>query len=964
MNHPLASLVGPLRYACQRDFAMLGTVRDLRAVLERALAGASGVDAGALAHLRAALPYVDHPTPERRKAALRRVVAGLKLSGVALPVELEGMAANGAGLLEAPDAGPPEASSAPARSPAVDRPAQAPRRDEGRTLPLAGVLESAARPRLRPTPPQGIPRVPVGEEAPVPPGYVPPWKSTAPLPSEPRGKSAPPVSGPRPAPPAVAGAVAPPGAKPMPAAGRTAKGPRQASLDTGVEAAAPKKGKKKRAVAAEASRSEAKLLSIAPRSGPLSSPLNTLGKRLGPRLIAALNKKGLRRLGDILFLLPRCYEDRRRLRTIAELEPGQRGVTVGTVKQADFVPGRGGKRMFRAVVGDRSGSIAATYFNAGPWLKSRFTPGTRIVLSGEVRASMSGREMAHPEIEPAEDLDSTTSVHFNRIVPIYPGFERGEQRSFRELASRVSEQHAPALEDPLPVGLRKRLELMGLPEALRFIHFPPESADLEALDAHQSPAHRRLAFDELFFLQLGMALKRQGIKAEVGISFNVSPPRLQKALGTLPFQLTQAQARVVEELSRDMAHPEPMNRLVQGDVGSGKTAVAMVAALFALQDGYQVAVMAPTEILAEQHERNFRKVLEPLGFRVGLISAAGTAKSKRELREAVARGDIHLAVGTHALIQQDMAFQRLGLAVIDEQHRFGVLQRHTLMSKGPKPDVLVMTATPIPRTLAMTLYGDLDLSVIDQLPPGRTPISTRVFNEKQRSRVYEAVAAEINKGHQAYVVYPLVEESEKLDLEDATQGVEKLRQVFPDAKVGLLHGRMKPEEKDAVMADFREQRLHLLVCTTVVEVGVDVPNASIMVVESAERFGLSQLHQLRGRVGRGAAASYCFLVASSARSWDSTERLAVMEHSSDGFVIAEKDLELRGPGEFLGTRQSGLPELAVANLARDGDLLSMAQTEARRILEKDPELKTPENLGLVKALEERWEGRLALARVG
>jgi ATP-dependent DNA helicase RecG len=293
-----------------------------------------------------------------------------------------------------------------------------------------------------------------------------------------------------------------------------------------------------------------------------------------------------------------------------------------------------------------------------------------------------------------------------------------------------------------------------------------------------------------------------------------------------------------------------------------------------------------------------------------------------------------------------------------------VLQRHTLMSKGPKPDVLVMTATPIPRTLAMTLYGDLDLSVIDQLPPGRTPISTRVFNEKQRSRVYEAVAAEINKGHQAYVVYPLVEESEKLDLEDATQGVEKLRQVFPDAKVGLLHGRMKPEEKDAVMADFREQRLHLLVCTTVVEVGVDVPNASIMVVESAERFGLSQLHQLRGRVGRGAAASYCFLVASSARSWESTERLAVMEHSSDGFVIAEKDLELRGPGEFLGTRQSGLPELAVANLARDGDLLSMAQAEARRILEKDPELKTPENLGLVKALEERWEGRLALARVG
>ncbi|WP_419145183.1 ATP-dependent DNA helicase RecG [Myxococcus stipitatus] len=785
----------------------------------------------------------------------------------------------------------------------------------------------------------------------APPGYVqiPAWKSGETPPAAPRARVPPPrsSSGPQAARGAVTGNLV---AESAGEKGRAKKDKAQR--------------KKKRAVAAEASRSEAKLLSIAPRSGPLSSPLKTLGKRLGPRLVSALDKKGLRRMGDILFLLPRCYEDRRRLRTIAELEPGERGVTVGTVKVADFVPGKTGRRMFRAVVGDRSGSIAATYFNAGPWLKSRFTVGKRLVLSGEVRASMSGREMAHPEIEPADDLDSVTSVHFNRIVPVYPGFERGEQRSFRELASRVGEQYAHALEDPLPAELRRKLELMGLPEALRFIHFPPDSADLEALDAHQSPAHRRLAFDELFFLQLGMALKRQGIKAEVGISFDVSAPRMEKARSALPFQLTGAQARVVEELSRDMVRPEPMNRLVQGDVGSGKTAVAMVAALLALQDGYQVAVMAPTEILAEQHERNFRKVLGPLGFQVGLVSASGTAKAKRQVREAVARGDIHLAVGTHALIQEDIAFAKLGLAVIDEQHRFGVLQRHSLMSKGPRPDVLVMTATPIPRTLAMTLYGDLDLSIIDQLPPGRTPITTRVFNDKQRGRVYAAIAAELEKGHQAYVVYPLVEESEKLDLEDATRGVDKLRQAFPQARVGLLHGRMKAEEKDAVMEDFREKRLDLLVCTTVVEVGVDVPNASVMVVEAAERFGLSQLHQLRGRVGRGAAASYCFLVASSARSWESTERLAVMEQSSDGFVIAEKDLEIRGPGEFLGTRQSGLPELAVANLARDADLLSMAQAEARRILARDPDMKAAEHQGLVKALDERWEGRLALARVG
>ncbi|WP_223633174.1 ATP-dependent DNA helicase RecG [Corallococcus sp. EGB] len=969
MNHPLASLIGPLKYACQRDFAQLGTVRDLRTLMERTLATAGGVDARALEDLRAALPHVDPPAPpEHRKAALRQVLGALKLSGVTLPEELERVVVTGE--INAVASGFPRAPE--------------------RAHVLEGELASAP-PRRRLTPAQGT--------AEVRGNTVPPWRSQDPVP--PVGGGAAPA---RTATSAGANQVqakgepVPYGARMAAARTRTANpapvevqtyGARMAAarnaaaVPNGPAARAPSakpnaKGappadraptekarkKKAKAVGAEASRSEARLLSIAPRTGPLSAPLKTLGKRLGPRLVAVLDKKGLRRTGDILFLLPRCYEDRRKLRTIAELIPGERGVTVGTVKTADFVPGRGGKRMFRAVVGDRSGSIAATYFNAGPWLKSRFSVGKQLVLSGEVRASMNGREMAHPELEPAEDLENSTSVHFHRIVPVYPGFERGEQRSFRELASRISEQHAHHLEEPLPAELRRRYHLMGLPDALRFIHFPPDDADLEALDAHQSPAHRRLAFDELFFLQLGMALKRQGIKAEEGIAFNVSPERLDKARAALPFQLTGAQARVVGDIARDMARPEPMNRLVQGDVGSGKTAVALVAGMVALQDGYQVAVMAPTEILAEQHERTFRRILEPLGYRVGLISAAGTAKHKREVREAVSKGDIHLAVGTHALLEGGVSFQKLGLAVIDEQHRFGVLQRHTLMSKGLTPDVLVMTATPIPRTLAMTLYGDLDVSIIDQLPPGRTPITTRVFNNEQRARVYEAVGAELAKGHQAYVVYPLVEESEKLDLEDATQGAAKLQTVFPNASVGLLHGRMKPEEKDAVMEAFRDKRIELLVCTTVVEVGVDVPNASVMVVESAERFGLSQLHQLRGRVGRGAAASYCFLVAGAARSWESTERLGVMERSSDGFVIAEKDLEIRGPGEFLGTRQSGLPELAVANLVRDGDLLSLAQAEARRIMDKDPRLQDPDHQGLVKALEERWEGRLALARVG
>ncbi|NBD09362.1 ATP-dependent DNA helicase RecG [Corallococcus silvisoli] len=1060
MNHPLASLIGPLKYACQRDFAQLGTVRDLRTLMERTLAAAGGVDAGALEDLRAALPHVDPPAPpEHRKAALRQVLGALKRSGVALPEELERVVVTGelnavaARFPRAPERGhlleaesnpapprrrmtpppgtveargsavPPwrsqdpvplvrgEYRSAPggatssasrtagvgARGPGnavargvhpegigAGKVAQSPGFDGPRsTHPGGGPTQVDSFPSLKA---EGSPRGPRataprgGAAGPSPMSEAPPRGARLTAMDSGPGGAAPRAPAARSAAmdsdPGVAAARAPAGRSNMGGgpgvaaarapAGRTGVGadPRKVAPPADRPPAEKARKKKAKAVGAEASRSEAKLLSIAPRSGPLSAPLKTLGKRLGPRLIAVLDKKGLRRTGDILFLLPRCYEDRRKLRTIAELIPGERGVTVGTVKTADFVPGRGGRRMFRAVVGDRSGSIAATYFHAGPWLKSRFSVGKQLVLSGEVRASMNGREMAHPELEPAEDLESTTSVHFHRIVPIYPGFERGEQRSFRELASRISEQHAHHLEEPLPADLRRRYHLMGLPDALRFIHFPPEDADLEALDAHQSPAHRRLAFDELFFLQLGMALKRQGIKAEEGIAFAVTPERLEKARAALPFQLTGAQARVVGDLARDMARPEPMNRLVQGDVGSGKTAVALVAAMVALQDGYQVAVMAPTEILAEQHERTFRRILEPLGFRVGLVSAAGTAKHKRGVREAVAKGELHLAVGTHALLEGGVSFQKLGLVVIDEQHRFGVLQRHTLMSKGLTPDVLVMTATPIPRTLAMTLYGDLDVSVIDQLPPGRTPITTRVFNTQFRARVYEAVGAELAKGHQAYVVYPLVEESEKLDLEDATQGAAKLQQVFPSASVGLLHGRMKPEEKDAVMEAFRDKRIQLLVCTTVVEVGVDVPNASVMVVESAERFGLSQLHQLRGRVGRGAAASFCFLVAGAARSWESTERLGVMERSSDGFVIAEKDLEIRGPGEFLGTRQSGLPELAVANLVRDGDLLSLAQVEARRIMDADPKLQEPDHQGLVKALEERWEGRLALARVG
>ncbi len=724
----------------------------------------------------------------------------------------------------------------------------------------------------------------------------------------------------------------------------------------------PKKTRKKKAAATEEPSEEARMLSIAPTSGPLATPLKLVGWRINPRLVGLLNKKGLQRTGDVLFLLPRVYEDRRTLKKIAQLTSGERGTIIAEVRRAEDSFGRG-RRQFRAVLADSSGSIAAVFFQTGPWLKARFPIGKRLVVSGEARATNFGWEMPHPEIEPADDVE-TSPIHFNRIVPVYPGFERHEQRSLRELAFRVADKFASSIEEPLPEALRDRLKLLGLGEALRYLHFPPGDARLDALDSHTSPAHQRLAFDELFFLQLGMALRRRGVKVQPGIAFDVSAQRLDQAKALLPFTLTGAQQRVVSQVARDMARPEPMNRLLQGDVGSGKTAVALVAAAVAVENGYQVAVMAPTEILAEQHYRTFQKWLAPLGVEVALVTGSGTAKVKAAQRAAVASGKVRVAVGTHALIQESVSFEKLGLVVIDEQHRFGVMQRHLLMGKGVRPDVMVMTATPIPRTLAMTMYGDLDVSVIDELPPGRTPIETHVVSEKARSRAWDVVRSELGKGHQAYVIYPLVEESEKVDLADATQGAAQLKALFPEARVGLLHGRMKQDEKDTVMSAFRKHELDVLVSTTVVEVGVDVPNASVMVMEHAERFGLSQLHQLRGRVGRGAAKSFCILVTGYAQSAEAAERLHVMEESTDGFVIAERDLEIRGPGEFLGTRQSGLPELAVANLVRDQALLATAQEEARAIVDRDPELQAPEHQRLVRALEERWEGRLKLARVG
>ncbi|MDX2015239.1 MAG: ATP-dependent DNA helicase RecG [Myxococcaceae bacterium] len=926
--HPLEPLVGPLRFAAARDFANLSTVKSLATPLAGAIARASSSLAPELLDaLKAELVEIDAPDPTRRRASVSRVLAVLERAGVT-PGAAPGASGRSSGSVQSP--------GARARDEAV------------------GGREATAE--VAPLARGGSGQRPVASHGPPgqPPGRSRAHGNDASLPSSASSHES----------PARPASTARTADARTPSRPGTIDSTADERPDDAEPAAPPARGKARRGAKSADPDADAptRILSIAPQSGPLSLPVSKVGFRVNPRLLGVLKKRGIHRIGDVLFPLPRVYEDRRSLKRIAQLRGGERGTIIATVRDTEESFGRG-RRFFRAILADPSGSIAATYFQTGPWLKARFPIGKRLVASGEVRQSLRGWEMPHPEIEPADDVE-TSPIHFNRIVPVYPGFERHEQRSLRELAFKVSEQYARSIEEPLPDALREKVGVLPLAQALRIIHFPPPETSLTALDAHQSDAHRRLAFDELFFLQLGMALKRQGVKVTPGIAFDVSGERLGAATGLLPFTMTGAQARVVQQLARDMARPEPMNRLVQGDVGSGKTAVAMVAASLAAQNGYQVAVMAPTEILAEQHFKNFSRVFEKAGIDVALVTGSGASKVKRERRERVSSGQAMIAVGTHALIEDAVEFAKLGLVVVDEQHRFGVMQRHQLMAKGVRPDVLVMTATPIPRTLAMTMYGDLDVSVIDELPPGRTPIETRVFTDKGKSRAWEAVREQLAQGHQAYVVYPLVEESEKVDLGDATQGAEQLKAVFPTARVGLLHGRMKQDEKDAVMTAFRAHQLDVLVSTTVIEVGVDVPNASVMVIEHAERFGLSQLHQLRGRVGRGAAKSYCFLIAGYARSEEGQARLEVMAETNDGFVIAERDLEIRGPGEFLGTRQSGLPELAVANLARDQDLLSLAQVEARAIVEVDPSLERPEHVRLRKALEERWEGRLKLARVG
>jgi ATP-dependent DNA helicase RecG len=698
----------------------------------------------------------------------------------------------------------------------------------------------------------------------------------------------------------------------------------------------------------------------------LLSPIQ-YAKGVGPKLAKLFEKKGILTVEDALYFLPRCYEDRSNLKKISEIKAGRKETGFGEILLSGvaFYQNKK-KRVFEVVVSDGSGTITLKWFRGNErYLRDRFKKGRKLIFSGEVRWFNYQREIHHPDVELVEGDIEKDYLNFKRIVPIYSETEGLYQRTLRRLIKTILDGYADELSSPIPQEIVERQDLIDFSEAFRRVHFPPEGESIDGLNLQRSDGHRRIIFDEFFFLELGMALKKKGVALETGISFRTEGYLSQKLLNQLSFKLTRAQERVLAEIREDLEKPHPMNRLIQGDVGSGKTVVALLTCLYIVECGYQAAIMAPTEVLTEQHFLNLHRWLDPLGVKVALLTSSVKGSEREDLYQRIRNGDVQLVIGTHAVIQEAVEFNRLGLAIIDEQHKFGVVQRGLLKKKGENPDVLVMTATPIPRTLAMTIYGDLDVSLIDEMPPGRMPVETKVFPESARAKVYRIVEEEVRKGRQTFIVYPLVEESDKLDLKDATRMADHLQKdVFTDFRIGLLHGRMKSDEKEGIMMEFKEGRIQILVATTVIEVGIDIPNASVMVVEHAERFGLSQLHQLRGRIGRGRYSSKCILLAQYRSSEEAKVRLRAMERTTDGFKIAEEDLALRGPGEFFGIRQSGLPDFRVAHIIRDTPILIEARKEAFRLIQEDPELVHPSHSGLKEILIKRWKGRMELATIG
>jgi ATP-dependent DNA helicase RecG len=724
-------------------------------------------------------------------------------------------------------------------------------------------------------------------------------------------------------------------------------------------------------------------------------------KGVGPRIAEWLEQKSITTVEDLLYYLPFRYENRLNPRGISELRAGEMATVIAEVRNSAVYRTRNGMPIFELVAGQGRSTLKCIWFH-GEYLRDRFKPGQLVALYGKVEEGWKSRglQINQPQFEVLDggggggegelDLESAKdveSLEVGRIVPIYEATANNKltSRWFRRIIHGALQNLGPQIADGIPPALSRRLNLLDRRPAFDQVHFPPEGESFADLQNNCTPGHRRLIFEELFFLEVGLELKRRKMRSRPGIAFALTENVRAALKKTLPFKPTGAQKRVLGEIAQDMQQPFPMRRLLQGDVGSGKTIVALQAAIIAIENGYQVALMAPTEILATQHYFSARRILEDVaGYRILLLTGSLDEDMKRSARRHIARGDVHLVVGTHALIQEKVEFNKLGFVIVDEQHRFGVMQRFKLMKKGDaEPDTLVMTATPIPRTLALTLYGDLDTSVLDELPPGRTPITTRKISDKRSDEVWDFVKKQVKLGRQAYIVYPVIEgaPAEQQEMEFAAEPVgarsktglkaalhmydEMRKKIFPDLRVGLLHGRLNPEEKEAAMRRFKNGEIDVLVATTVIEVGVDVPNATVMVVEHAERFGLSQLHQLRGRIGRGAAKSYCVLMTGGKVSPEGERRLNEMVRTQDGFEIAELDLELRGPGEFFGTRQAGMPGLRVANLLRDRKLLELAKVEAAKLVkEEDPEITLEDRKRVMEHLKNHWQRRYGLVEVG
>ncbi len=736
----------------------------------------------------------------------------------------------------------------------------------------------------------------------------------------------------------------------------------------------------------------------------LSTPVQYI-KGIGPRLAEVLAAKGISTVADLLFYLPFRYEDRLNPRGIAELRPGEMATVIAEVRNSGLFRTR---RMpiFQMTAGQGRARLKCLWFN-GTYLRDRFKPGQMVALYGKVETDRNGElQIMQPQFEilgdasedgssDAIDQKQAASLEIGRIVPIYESAGQGRltARWFRRIIRNALENIPQTLPDPIPAAVRSRMSLISPIEALWQVHWPEAGESLADLQSSRTPAHLRLIFEELFFVELGLEFRRRQMKAQTGIPFRLDERSRDAIKKILPFHPTAAQKRVLKEIAADMVKPYPMRRLLQGDVGSGKTIVAFEAAIIAIENGCQVALMAPTEILAQQHYFSARRILESAGYRIVLLTGSLEQDRKREIRRHIAQGNAHLIIGTHALLEESVEFAKLGLVIVDEQHRFGVMQRLRLMRKTnedgprekrsiaagkpvppngstgaepPEPDVLVMTATPIPRTLALTIYGDLDFSVLDELPPGRTPIVTRRISDERSNEVWDFVRKQVAGGHQAYVVYPVIEENEERELKAALKMYKELsNQTFADLKVGLLHGRLDSDLKEQVMRRFQSGELNILVATTVIEVGVDVPNATVMVIEHAERFGLSQLHQLRGRIGRGSGKSFCILMTGGKVSEEGEQRLDAMVRTNDGFQIAELDLQLRGPGEFFGTKQAGMPSFHVANLIRDRQVLEAAKREAAAVLSgPGPEISQEEIDRAVRHMRTRWQSTFGLVEVG